>query len=1441
MMKINKQITGMLLAFIMLIGLIPSGPFAPAMVSAAMGDVFIAINGNGSTTSYTVNKALPAPTTTGIITIPITESGTYELSGTIEYPIRVSSNVNAVFILNGVTAISDSARTGINDQSPLWLQQSNAAATLVLVDGTTNIFECMAKTTTSNRAQAGINVPVNTTLTIKGQVYNTGKLEARGGSYSAGIGGGPNQASGTIIIEGGQVYAEARSTHTAAEVASGTNGTFNGAGIGSGGGQTGVGAAAGNLTICGDANVTAVSSGTGAAIGGAGSAWSTGGAGGTINIYGNATVTATANGDGAAIGGGSTGWPGYTTSAPGTGGNLTISGNATVVAKSMGAAMDIGSGVQIMTGVNNSHGTITITSGSVHIVNGNASPATNGHDVLEMTVITTAGPYEALSYIVDGMGSTYQYIATSNTANKAYVWMPVGVPNEALISKTSEKIYLAGDGNDETVLLNLTARRGHVLGFTAGIEWFRVSISDTTYNSSNIEANFASAHAAAALVSPDNAGSELSDPAHVTDRNLSFMINADKNARYWIKVNFTNHDGVSVPVYKSIDVDNFYTPIEIFVQDADMSSGTAVIFKQYAKIRTLGDTLYGIPYDLDGTTVLSNPSLLHDTVFYSRNLLMPATHWSLNLNQMPFETIDGIWGVILNENVMNNAYVDHGSPYTDTKRYYTAKYDRDGEWAEVTVYFIQASDGAEYRPDGINSSATFLAPLDFPFHESSYNFYNNGGVFIPPADITGTYEARGWFTGVIPKAVDIATADEHYWTKQNYFELFNPMLAFDTRPLPSYEPNADPPVPPPQGVLADNHKLYIVYGAPAVRITENHLLYGGLPTDTVHPPTNSVVEPLHVEPVYTKKSLTDREVSGLVCVGYEVLAHDGITVEKPFVRFELDHELPPDMSQDGMVTAVIDSDEDGIDFYEDKPIVNFYYEAAVGGIPVSEAGYVTIRWRGEIGNVYVAAYNPMQIVTRIYRDITRTNDFITPDTALPGGNSNHVINGEMPGTKWFYDTEEPENQTEKTVQPTSALRRMEIIFYYSFSTNGFYMDKKQFVLVQYKIDGKNAEIIPSSKVTSFVATQFTATAPAIDGYILMGVRHGDYTGSESYTAGSSYIVFSRDRYTPDEIVTFIYSPAATLHVIHRSLPGSSYNLVFSDYIVTDYDGKMIMLGDGGYEGGWRLDSVYLDDVILASPYEIILDANNPQTVILYYTDLYGQFVIFLSGQVVLGGKQREPLYGMGYTAVRPELDAGIMIELVDLNNRQVLDSAYSTVPVNPNDPNEPNFKFPLRLHVLNSMNLNTGKYVLRFSRMGSNLINARDESYLYSEILLDLTSLDLGDEALATMNSEDVITITHPETVKIILVPGSFIMNSPEKNQVSVADVAVLKALIGVSDASISTTVFNINEYLGVDAADYATVLASIGSDRQKTLGKLTLMNADIGQTVSINILDKSW
>ncbi len=189
-----------------------------------------------------------------------------------------------------------------------------------------------------------IKVIGNNSLTIYAQSngYEMGLLNAKGGQYSAGIGGGAEENCGKIVINGGRVTATGG--YRGAGIGGGYTYSFNGkggkvtinngtviaeSGIGGGAGIGGGHNGDGEEIIINGGTVIAASNGPGAGIGGG-----INGHGGSVTLSGG-KITATGGAGGAGIGAGAYEYRG----------NVIIKNEAvTVIATGSAGAADIGSG-----------------------------------------------------------------------------------------------------------------------------------------------------------------------------------------------------------------------------------------------------------------------------------------------------------------------------------------------------------------------------------------------------------------------------------------------------------------------------------------------------------------------------------------------------------------------------------------------------------------------------------------------------------------------------------------------------------------------------------------------------------------------------------------------------------------------------------------------------------------------------------------------------------------------------------------------------------------------------------------------------------------------------------------------------------------------------------------------------------------------------------------
>ena len=604
------------------------------------------------------------------------------------------------------------------------------------------------------------------------EIYGNAKVTAISAGGGAGIGGGGSSANKSNGGSGGDIKIYGNAVVEASS-------SDSGAGIGGGrsfeaGQKAGDG---GNIEIYGDAKVTAISD-SGAGIGGGGSSVSgaIGGAGGNIEIYGNAKVAAT-SGSGAGIGGGGGNVIG---AIGGDGGNIKIYGNPIVAVDSTETdSKCMGPGVG-SNGTPGTEGTITITSGNVYAryVAKVTNKSDGTGDMLVMVEVKNDESNKEFSYEIEStVVGTYIYTATAMGTDNVYIWVPsvFRLLNGIEVERdTDDEIYNDAD----EVEINIYAEHGHITGEVVGMKWVRIPISANvaTVDESEFGAMVLAADA-------ENTGNLDSFFTYANTVNVS--LNADKNARYWFKIDFK--DGVEeVSEYVYIDIDNFYTPIEVYVQDIDSEDNDAVI-KEYVKLKMPSDKPYGIPYDLNGS-VLDIPSLIAK-LEYMPNSDRPLSHWDIGLPEEPFDV------ATLTIALDNDVLLETGADKVEgNKYYYTAKYNRNTNWGEVTANFVDAT-GKAIRINGVYTD-TFLVPLDGAGLLEATDFLNNGGTYAPPKNDQNK-DAQGWYISGSSHSVDISSAgtDPTIYYRETNFQNFDPDLEFmtDTK------------------TLEDSKKLFIVY------------------------------------------------------------------------------------------------------------------------------------------------------------------------------------------------------------------------------------------------------------------------------------------------------------------------------------------------------------------------------------------------------------------------------------------------------------------------------------------------------------------------------------------------------------------------------------------------------------------------------------------------------
>ena len=357
----TKRFVSTLLALLLICGL-PLSAFAEEY-DLAQGSVTVDSSESGQTVTHGSNAAVPdnAPvitqstaTTTNTVTITATGDATANVtiqdvnivisdpvdapedhSGQAAVTIDVADGASANVTLDGVNIdVSGTGKYGDTAYSGEAAVQitGNGNVTLELDGENTlqggNNRAAVEKNTTDDSGKGKL------TITDENEIH--GSLEATGGIYGAGIGGGREGDGSNITITG------------SAEVTA--KGGDGGSGIG--GGDFGTGS---HITISGSAEVTATGGIYGAGIGGGFL-----GSGSNITITGNAEVTAQGGDGGSGIGGGD----------GGAGNNITISGSAEVTAKGGNAGSGIGGGAA--------------ESGSDITISGDAQVKAQGGEVLQV-------------------------------------------------------------------------------------------------------------------------------------------------------------------------------------------------------------------------------------------------------------------------------------------------------------------------------------------------------------------------------------------------------------------------------------------------------------------------------------------------------------------------------------------------------------------------------------------------------------------------------------------------------------------------------------------------------------------------------------------------------------------------------------------------------------------------------------------------------------------------------------------------------------------------------------------------------------------------------------------------------------------------------------------------------------------------------------------------
>lgn len=265
----------------------------------------------------------------------------------------------------------------------------------------------------------------------------------------------------------------------------------------------------------------------------------------------------------------------------------------------------------------------------------------------------------------------------------------------------SDKVY-SGTVDITAIVKNLTGQPASTI---EDLEWFRVPVSDAKDYSSSFDSTYRAAASVNKGVIPDKNLNELTETFHLA---------ADKNANYWFKG--TVKDGATTyTAVECITVDNLYRQISLSLRgEINGSSPTAYLYGYEAV-----DGTYGIPYDLNGTTVLSAPHLGFDKV-----KLNPKEKYKDNWTSAMKSGSALPFVLTLNGAFLSNTQCDN----RDVTKY-TIVYTKNGRWKTITAHFVDESGSPLTSVGGLTSE-----PFDAPLNASGdvTDFLSSGGSYAPP-------------------------------------------------------------------------------------------------------------------------------------------------------------------------------------------------------------------------------------------------------------------------------------------------------------------------------------------------------------------------------------------------------------------------------------------------------------------------------------------------------------------------------------------------------------------------------------------------------------------------------------------------------------------------------------------------------------------------------------
>jgi len=252
-----------------------------------------------------------------------------------------------------------------------------------------------------------------------------------------------------------------------------------------------------------------------------------------------------------------------------------------------------------------------------------------------------------------------------------------------------------------------------------------------------------------------------------------------------------------------------------------------------------------------------------------------------------------------------------------------------------------------------------------------------------------------------------------------------------------------------------------------------------------------------------------------------------------------------------------------------------------------------------------------------------------------------------------------------------------------------------------------------------------------------------------------------------------------------------YNTVSNEYdIAVTIPGSGWTLPSGG-------DNIRFEPTTIGRYRIIATSVSHPTVRDYHYVTVIDEVeaVLTITGTALLYGIRRYDVAAAGWTWATNQVtvDAGIRVEFVHIASGDVVATTYTA-----NRPGGAGTNYELEVEltseIVDGLRNATPVYMLRFTRRYVEN-GSRDARFLVMEMPLRILGGDL------TVDTGVEITgLT-------VLAAGAFF----ESDRVASRDVTVIRALVGIVDGSGDLDIFDINQILGVDPGDYASVLSSLG------------------------------